>query len=469
MEGYLTANRSNAWIVGLCLFTAITLALALPYAGLAAIAAVSLLALYYLLRNPFLAFLALMFSLPFAALRLIPISGISNLAFMAVIVLSLSILLNLRRLPALQLGDLGAKPWLFAAFVFAGMLGTLFPARQPTALKFTGMVVVVFALYLIGTLLLTSPARWRLAVNSLLLGALASALVVLYDFFFASHALYPGLYRAGGLYAGGPATGTTITFLLAIPISLCLVEAEKRWQARAFYYLVALASVGVIIFSATRSAWLALAFLVLIELIRRPGRTFVALSLIVVLLVGMVRVYLPSTYTQYAIRIYNALHPEYAPQVQIGFRIENYSVALGMLASYPVLGVGMNNFAAHTGRFGRVTVPADILLNAHNAFLEVLTGTGLLGGVAYILVWLLTLYEFLMIAGRGPPSMRPLATGLALGFLMFMIHSMFHSPYAVLLLAPVFALGSMMRREMLRASRGAVTNRTGVYRTNGVR
>lgn len=458
MEVYLTANRPSTWIAVLCLLAAIALTLALPYAGLITIAAASSFALYLLLRNPFWALLAFMFALPFAALRLIPIRGISNLAFMAVIVLALSMLLNLRRLPALKLGSLGAKPWLFAVFVFSGMLGTLFPSRQPTALKFTGMVIVVFGLYIIGTLLLTSPARWHLAVNSLLLGALASASVVLYDFFFASHAMYPGLYRAGGLYAGGPATGTTITFLLAIPLSLALVEAEKRWPMRAFYYLVALASIGVILFSATRSAWLALAFLALIELVRHPRRTIVALCIVGILIVGMVRVYLPFTYAQYAVRIFNALHPEYAPQTQIGFRIENYSVALGMLASYPVFGVGMNNFAAHTGRFGRVTVPADILLNAHNAFLEVLTGTGLLGGLAYILVWLLTLYEFLVIGGRGPPSMRPLAFGLALGFMMFMIHSMFHSPYAVLLLAPVFALGSMMRREMLTANRSEMTD-----------
>jgi len=33
---------------------------------------------------------------------------------------------------------------------------------------------------------------------------------------------------------------------------------------------------------------------------------------------------------------------------------------------------------------------------------------------------------------------------------MFTIHSMFHSPHSVLLLAPIFALGSVMRREVLR-------------------
>jgi len=214
--------------------------------------------------------------------------------------------------------------------------------------------------------------------------------------------------------------------------------------------MVGLTSVGVILFAATRSAWLALAVLALIELLRRPVRTLIAMGLIAALTFGAIRMYLPSVYDQYAIRIFIAFNPAYGPQSEIGFRIENYSVALRMLASYPVMGVGPNNFAAHAGRYGRVTIPADYYLNAHNAFLELITGTGLLGGIAYILVWLLTFYEFMFVARRGPPSLRPLAIGLALGFLLFAINSMAHSPHSVLLLAPIFALGSVMRRDMER-------------------
>jgi|GEM_PF-2222010 len=449
MEGYLTLSRPNAWIAGFCLLLAVALGIMWSYIALAAVAAAGLIVLYLLLRNPYWAFLAFMFSLPFATLQLIPVRGISNLAFMAVIVLFFSILLNLRRLPAFRPGGLGAKPWLFATFIALAMLGTLFSVDQGIAAKFTGMAVTVFSLYFVGTLLLTTPERWHQAANSFLLGALASAIIILYGFFFSTRALQDGLYRAQ-YSTGGGAIGITISFLVAVPLALILAETEKRWQVRTFYYLVALTSVGVILFSATRSAWLALAVLVLIEFIRRPVRTAIALGLTAALSIGLVSMYLPSTYQKYAARIFIAFNPEYGPQAQIGFRIENYNVALRMLASYPALGVGMNNFAAHAGRFGRVSIPADFRLNAHNAFLELLTGAGLLGGIAYILVWLLTFYEFIFVARRGPPSMRPLAIGLALGFLMFTIHSMFHSPHSVLLLAPIFALGSVMRRDLLR-------------------
>jgi len=450
MEGNLTLNRSSAWIAGLCLLLAIVLSFAWFYIGLVVVAAAAILVLYFLLRNPYWAFLVFMFSLPFATLRLIPIRGVSNLAFIAIIVLFFSMLLNLRRLPAFRFDRLGAKPWLFAIFIGVATLGMLFSVDQGIAVKTTSMAMVVFSLYLAGTLLLTTPGSWHLAVQSLLLGALASAFVILYEFFFVSHALYPGLYRAGGFYTGGGAIGITVSFLVAIPLALTLAKTEKRWQMRAFYYVAGLTSVGVILFAATRSAWLALAVLALIELVRRPVRTLIALGLIATLTFCAIRMYLPSVYDQYAVRTLIAFNPAYGPQSEIGFRIENYSVALRMLASYPVMGVGPNNFAAHADRFGRVSIPADLYLNAHNAFLEVLTGTGLIGGVAYILVWLLTFYELMIVARRGPPSLRPLAIGLALGLLLFVVNSMAHSPHSVLLLAPIFALGSVMRRDMVR-------------------
>ena len=448
MEGYLTLNRSSAWIAGLYLLLAVALGIMWPYIGLVIIAAASLLALYFLLRNPFWAFLVFMFSLPFWTLRLVPITGISNPALMAIAVLFFSMLLNLRKLPPLRLRMLGAKPWLMAAFICVAMLGTLFPSEQGIALKWTVMAVTVFSLYLAGTLLLVSPGRWNQAVYSFLLGTLASALIVLYDSFLIYHS---ASYRAGSFYTGGPVTATVISFLVAIPLALILVEKEKRWHVRVFYYLVALTSVGVILFSATRSAWLALAVLAVLELLRHPLRALVGIGLIVFLVAGLVRTYLPSTYEQYTIRVYSALNPEYAPQGQIAFRIENYGVALRMLASYPVLGVGMNNFGAHAGRYGRATIAADRRLNAHNTFLEILTSTGLLGGMAYILVWLLTLYELILVAMRGPPPMRPLALGLALGFIMLIIHSAFHSEHVAWLLAPIFAFGSAMRRHMLES------------------
>jgi uncharacterized membrane protein len=74
-----------------------------------------------------------------------------------------------------------------------------------------------------------------------------------------------------------------------------------------------------------------------------------------------------------------------------------------------------------------------------------LTGAGLVGGVAYLLVWLLTLWELIVLARRGPPGVRHLAGAYGIGFTMFMVHAVFHSSYLVLLLVPVLAMASALR------------------------
>jgi O-antigen ligase len=438
------------------MLSTIAFVLVWPYGWLIAAAVVGLLVLYVLLRNPFWAYVAFIFSLPFATLRLVPIRGISNPAFMAILVLAFSLILNLHRLPPFRLGKLGVKPWLFGIFVSLALVTSPFTINQPNAIRFTLIAIIILLLYLVGTMLIEDGRKLRMCANFFLLAASISAFAVLYDFFFIHHPLNAGLYRAGSIYAGGPATGTVISFLIALPLSLFLSEDRMNWRLRHWYYAVAFFSVAAIILSATRSAWLALAVLALIGLIRRPVKTLIALALTAVLVIGAVRVYLPSTYAQYAARIFIVFNPEYGPQAQVGFRIENYRVGTNMLASYPLFGVGLANFGAHAGRFGRATVPAEFNLNAHNAFLEVLTTAGFLGGLPYILVWLLTLYELLLAAGRGPPRLRAIAGGLALGLIMYFTHSLFHSAHLALLLAFVFSMASVMRREtlQLRAARG---------------
>ncbi len=446
MGGQLAAKCSEAWAAGAGLIVAVALVLAWPYLWLIAIAGAGLALLYFLLRNPFWAYVAFVFSLPFATLRLIPIRGISNPAFMAIIVLSLSVIFNLHRLPPLRMGRLGVKPWLLALFIAVALITSPFTINQPDAVRFAVIAIAILLLYLLGTMLIADRAKLRICANWFLLGTALSACIILYDFFFVHGPLKAGFYRAGSFYAGGPATGIVICFLVATPVALLFAEEKRYWIIRLGYFAVAALSAATIIFSATRSAWLALAFLALIELFRRPVRAVVGVGLMLLLVVGVVRLYLPVMYERYTIRAFSALNPQYGKQTEVGFRIENYQVGAKMLASYPLFGVGLANFGTHAGQFGRETVPVDLGLNAHNAVLEVLACAGLIGGLAYVLVWLLTFYELIFAARRGPPPVRPLALGMAVGFVLYVTHSMFHSGYAALLLAFIFAMSTVMSR-----------------------
>jgi O-antigen ligase len=396
MEYTLRRTNRNWPLIMLTMAVAVACAVAPQYAltaiGVTLALATGLVAVYFIARNPYWAFLTFAFTLPFATLKLIPGREASNPAYAALALLALSVIINLHRLPASNFRKIGVKPWLIGIFAGVGLLRAPFTLNQQVTLPYIVMAFVMLCVYLAAVLLIDTPRKLRTCLDCFLAGAVLNASAVLFYYFFVADPL-SAFYRAGTYFAGGSSTGTVTFFVLAIPLALELAGRREQWLARLYYILVTMELVAVIILSATRSAWLALALLFLIELIRHPLRALGGAALIVLLITCAVRVYLPKTYEGLGARAFTAFNPEYGLPGETGFRIENYQVAANMLAAYPLMGVGLGNFAAHAGRFGRETVPLEFQLNAHNAYLEMLTGAGLIGGGAYLLVWLLTLWE----------------------------------------------------------------------------
>lgn len=404
---------------------------------LAAAAAVA--ALLVLASNHRLALLAFMFSIPFATLQLISVPGLSNLAFLMIPVLGLSMLLNLHRIPALPLKKLGAKPALFTVFILAALPTTFFASTQGIALKSLVIATVVFGLYLASTLMFTDGELREWGTTAYLAGVLASAAM-------GYNQMLRELATTIFLRAGvGSPSDSAIWFLLAVPLAVMRFDRCRGIAPKLFYAVVVLASAGIIVLSSTRSAWLALALYFVYELFRKPVRAILTVTVFLMLVALFLKTYLPFTYQRSIVRVLAVFKPELEKQTTLQFRIENYPVAVAMVGAYPLLGVGLGNFAAHAPHFGRILIPGEMGLNAHNAYLEMLTGAGLVGGVAYLLVWLLTLWELIVLARRGPPGIRHLAGAYGIGFTMFMVHAVFHSSYLVLLLVPVLAMASALR------------------------
>ncbi len=451
MEHTLGRMNHNWLLVTLAMAAAVACSLAPEFALAAAGAAIALTVIAALLLNHRLAFLAFVFSIPFATMQIIPIPGMSNLAFLMIALLGFSLLVNIRRLPALSLRGLGLKPYLFLAFLLVSTASLLIAQNQAKALKFYAIAVIIFGLYLISTAMLREKGLMEKAAAWFLAGTFASGMFILYDF--VTQSLAQAFYRAGASASGG--INITICFLVAIPLALALLEGEKRAEVRAAYYTIAILSAAIILFSATRSAWLALVVYLAYELFKRPARAVIATAIIAIVVFVFMPIFMPFAFKASALRAIAAFKPEYQPQQYIGFRVENYSLAARMFADYPLIGVGMSNFPEHAGAVGRSVIPVELMLDAHNTYLEILTSGGLLGGLPFLFVWIITLLEFALVAGRGNAMQRRLATGLGIGFLLLMIHGLFHTIYLVLLLAPMFAFASSLRREVCEPEAGA--------------
>lgn len=444
MEHALVRTNNDRLLIALAMAAAVACAFAPAYALAAIAAVVSLAGIAALLLSHRLAFLAFAFSIPFATTQIIPVPGLSNLAFLMIALLGISLLVNIRRLPALSLRGLGLKPYLFLAFLLVSTASLLIAQNQEKALKFYAMAWIIFGLYLISAAMLRESSLKLKVANWFLAGTAASSVFILYDF--VTQPLALAFYRAGKSFSGG--INITICFLIAIPLALAMLEGEKRLLVRAAYYAIALASGAIILFSATRSAWLALIIYLAYEAFKRPARAIIATVIIIVVVFGFMPIFMPFAFKASALRAIAAFKPEYQPQQYIGFRVENYSLAARMFAEHPLIGVGLGNFPEHAGAVGRSVIPVELMLDTHNTYLEILTSGGLLGGLPYLLVWLITLLELAFVARKGSAMQRKFATGLGIGFLLLMIHGLFHNIYLVLLIAPMFAFASALRREL---------------------
>jgi hypothetical protein len=88
-------------------------------------------------------------------------------------------------------------------------------------------------------------------------------------------------------------------------------------------------------------------------------------------------------------------------------RLQLWTAAARMIAAHPLLGVGPDNFRLSYGEYAGIR-PADPRIHSNNMYIEVLTGSGLVGGLAF--AWLLW-----RAAGVVLPDLRAPAGAMAMG------------------------------------------------------
>src|SRR5262249_34528640 len=67
-------------------------------------------------------------------------------------------------------------------------------------------------------------------------------------------------------------------------------------------------------------------------------------------------------------------------------RLQLWTAAIGIVGAHPLVGIGLDNFRLAYGPYAGIATP-DPRTHSNNMYLEVLTGTGLLGTAAF--AWLL--------------------------------------------------------------------------------
>jgi O-antigen ligase len=256
-----------------------------------------------------------------------------------------------------------------------------------------------------------------------------------------------GTFVAGGTArAGGPLSDPNdFAFLLASTVPLALWSARfarHRWQ-QAASAIAGILLFGAILATLSRAAFLGLAVAAVWAVATRRLRfRWVALAAIAIVLTGL-SIYLVNGEK---VRLVVGYKDKIAQQ-NVDSRYYLWSLALREFEQMPITGVGVGNFAAVSTDYG---LPMDFsvaLLPTHNAYLAVLSETGLVGFVlfaGYIAVSWATLRKH----GRPRDLDDPLMAALAAGFVIALVGSFFATEqyYPPLWLFPALSVAPLTMR-----------------------
>ncbi len=227
--------------------------------------------------------------------------------------------------------------------------------------------------------------------------------------------------------------------VLAALSPIVLDHAMRRWPGWAFGVVYGLFLI-VIILIGTRAGWIMYAVVSAVYLpwyLRKPRRGRYAMVAAIVVVVGITSIAAYEISPLFRGRIDRSAEVLSGDTIgldeALGYRLPIWSAAVSMVADHPVNGVGPRGFRYVYERYAQ---PDDVwmarggaALHAHHLFLELLTETGTIGLVAWLIAWWL-LYQFwrsLDLARRR--AALPYAVGLLATQFPLNTHLAFYSTF----------------------------------------
>lgn len=300
----------------------------------------------------------------------------------------------------------------FTVFVLAQVV-SLVPAGVMTAvgaLTFFGAYLIFVAA---SAMLMTDEKSLSRYVWGMLVGCM---FIVVFGIDAVIHAKAEAVGGRAGAY-GMYENHNDYSFIIIqiVPFLYLYRKASQSFSARLLLGLSLLACIVGILLSLSRGGMMALVLeFVLLVLLGMEGRKRYFLLPVLAVVGALAIAY------QWSEREENQAGQYSAADAQ-NSRIELWLTALRMVQANPLLGVGSGGFGEHAGRYGEISGD-NRGKNTHNTYLEVVTGSGLIGlGAFVMMLWRLIQGLRRDLRTKGPPlldtTMR--ATLIALYTLLF--------------------------------------------------
>jgi len=297
-------------------------------------------------------------------------------------------------------------------FFFVGVVLSALFAINPSLswnplYEYTTLIIIYFILLLV----IRTPYELVFMVTCYIVAMAVYLAKSQWEFFmYGANRYTQGVTRLVGIEntLSGP-NSLAMSIVVSLPMLLFLWSNRKefssgwpsfwrRWYPRflAFYAVLAVSSM---IMTNSRSGMVSfILFVVLVTLRGRGIGRKLGYIFLGALILTMLWFVLPEEKKNRFMTIYNPeAGPEIAQRSAMG-RIEGYKAGMTMFERFPFTGVGIGNFNEY--RFEHVD---GIRLEAHNLVGQLLGETGIVGGVAFILMVIVTLLNCrkVRVPGRG--------------------------------------------------------------------
>ena len=375
-----THGQQIASIFGLfCLCITAFLLLGSKYAVIWVTIPLGFFALYFTYRNLFPCVLAYCFIIPLETLQASTSPGPSKiLGGMLILVCLLRLMLQREKLYLVRLPVF--KPlMLWLAFVFIGLLTTVNLGLTVAGIK---MLLPPLGVFFFSLFCIDSRERFILSLKSYALGATTCALLAL---------PFSRRDTAGRLIGFGDdpnffAAGFIVGFALCTSLA-----ARAQGKMRLFWALCACTQVVIVLQSQSRAGVAVIAvqsLILLFPFIKKINSRSMAVVLLCLCVgVGALTVASPQKLANRFASIFSTVGG--TKDISTHRRLSYIPVALKNLANNPLLGSGNNTYPIIYARspYAVMWASDDSFRYAHNTFLEMYSDLGLVGGTAFLLIF----------------------------------------------------------------------------------
>lgn len=321
-------------------------------------------------------------------------------------------------------GSLTARPrevHLVLLFTLTALLSIPLAINRPIAWQeFTGTFIRCVVIFIV----VINVVRTETRLRGLLFLALAAGI------WLSAQALNDyrlGLMTVEGYRASGRGTGIfgntndmALHLVTILPISIALLFGSKGAGRRVFYGACAALSIGAIVLSYSRGAFLGLVVVFIFFTVKLGGRHRIEILLAVLGVAVVVVLLAPSGYGGRLLSIFDpSLDPGGSADARRGELFRSLYIAL----RHPLLGIGMGNYQPEMSYRGLVT---------HNSYTQVAAELGTSALVCYLMFIVSPFRKLGQIAretfgARRSSSFYYLAVGLQASLIAYMVSSFFLS------------------------------------------